>query len=294
MAFYVDQHIRQNVERLELGFDSYGIDQFGVSKETLVAFYSPLAWLYRHYLRVSTFGMENVPETGRALLICNHTGGIGTDAAMLMTSLILNEDNPRLGHGMAEYFFNKWPFTSQLMSRIGHLTGLPEHAELLLSRDRLVVAFPEGARGTSKLYKDRYRLERFGTGFMRLALKMRAPIVPVAFIGGEEAFPIMFHIHFLGKLVGAPVAVPVAPQLLLLPLPVSCQLHFGEPMHFEGDGRESDAVIDEYVAQVKARIGRLIDDGLAMRPGAFTRQMVVNPDDPTWRGTPLPEGGSRR
>ncbi len=293
MPLYVDEMIRRNVERLELDFDRYGIDPFGVSKEALVGAYSPFAWLYRNYLHVSTFGMQHVPARGRALLICNHTGGIGTDAAMLMTSLLLNEDQPRLGHGMAEYFFNTWPFFSQLMARLGNLTGLPEHAELLLARERLVVAFPEGARGTSKLYKDRYRLERFGTGFMRLALKMRAPIVPIAFIGGEEAFPTLFHIEFLGKLVGAPVAVPVAPHLMLFPLPVSCQLHFGEPMQFEGDGRESDAVIDEYVAQVKARIGRLIDDGLAMRPAAFTRKMVVNPDDPTWRSVAPPRRAVR-
>lgn len=288
MALYVDETVRRSVDRLQLGFDSYGMDPFGVSKEALVAGYSPIAWMYRNYLRVSTFGMENVPATGRGLVICNHTGGIGTDAAMLMTSLLLNADNPRIGHGMAEYFFATWPFVSQLMARVGHLTGIPEHAELLLAHERLVVAFPEGTRGTSKLYKDRYRLERFGTGFVRLALKMRAPIIPVAFIGGEEAFPTMFHIKFLAKLVGAPY-VPVAPHLMLFPLPVSCQLHFGEPILFEGDGTESDAVIEEYVDRVKARIGALIDKGLPMRSRAFTRKMVVNPDDPTWRGVPLPD-----
>ena len=77
---------------------------------------------------------------------------------------------------MAEYFFNKWPFVSPLMNRVGHLTGIPEHARQLLHSERLVVAFPEGARGTGKLYKDRYKLVRFGTGFMRLARKTKTPI----------------------------------------------------------------------------------------------------------------------
>lgn len=289
MTLFSDESVRRNVERLPLGFDKHGVDPFGVSKEALVGFYSPFTWLYRNYLRVSTFGMENVPAEGRALLICNHTGGIGTDAAMLMTSLILNEDAPRIGHGMAEYLFATVPYVAQLMSRAGHLTGIPEHAELLLARERLVVAFPEGTRGTGKLYRDRYRLERFGTGFMRLALKMRAPIIPVAFIGGEEAFPLVYRFDALAKLIGMPY-IPVAPHLVLFPLPVACQLHFGEPMTFEGDGRESDAVIADYVADVKARIGQLIDRGLAMRPRAFTRKMVVNPNDPTWRSVPLPEG----
>lgn len=280
MDLPVDPQVQRNVERLELGFDVHGIDPFGVSKKALVHFYSVFAGIYRRYLRVTTFGMEHIPPRGRALLIGNHSGGIGADAAMVMTSLVLNDDHPRIAHGMADYFFNTWPFVSPLMSRVGHLTGLPEHAELLLANDRLVVAFPEGARGAMKLYRDRYQLVRFGTGFMRLAMKMKSPIVPFAFIGGEEAFPILFRITTIARMVGAP-DLPVAPQLVLAPLPVSCQIHYGEPMFFEGDGRESDDVIDANVEKVKERIAELIAQGRAERPWAFTMRRVESPRDPT-------------
>ena len=138
----------------------------------------------------------------------------------------------------------------------------------------------EGARGTGKLYRDRYKLVRFGTGFMRLALKMKTPIYPFAFIGGEEAFPTLFHIKGLHKLIGAPY-VPVAPQLVIWPLPVSCQIHYGKPLEFDGDGSETDDVIHGYVEQVKDSIRELIRDGLAARPAAFTRQTIPNPNDPT-------------
>ncbi len=269
MGVFVDDQVARNVDRLEIPFDSYGIDPFGISKEHLVRFYSPFAALYRHYLKVTVEGYEQVPRRGRALLIGNHSGGIGADAAMVMTSMILHDANPRLAHGMAEYFFNKWPFVSKLMSRVGHLTGIPEHAERLLSAERLVVAFPEGARGTGKLYRDRYKLERFGTGFMRLSLKMRAPIVPFAFIGGEEAFPTLFHVKWLARMLGAPY-VPVAPQLVLWPLPVSCQIYFGEPLVFDGDGTEPDEVIHRYVGEVRRAIEALIAEGLRRRPSAFT------------------------
>lgn len=281
MALFLDEQIRKNVDRLPIPFDQFGVDPFGVQKDWLVKAYSPFAQIYRRYLKVTTFGMENLPKKGRGLLIGNHSGGIGADAAMTMTSLLMNNSSPRLAHGMAEYFFNTWPFASQLMNRIGHLTGLPEHAEMLLNAERIVVAFPEGARGTAKLYKDRYKLVRFGTGFMRLALKMKTPVYPFAFIGGEEAFPTMFHIKGLNKLLGAPY-VPVAPQLVIWPLPVSCQIHFGEPLEFDGDGSETDEVIQGYVQQVKDSIAGLIDEGLAKRPTAFTTQRIDNPTDPTW------------
>ncbi|MCA9577161.1 MAG: 1-acyl-sn-glycerol-3-phosphate acyltransferase [Sandaracinaceae bacterium] len=272
--------MERNVNRLPIPFDAHGVDPFGVDKEWLIRAYSPFASMYRRYLNVTTFGMEHVPKTGRGLLIGNHSGGIGADAAMTMTSLLMNHDAPRLAHGMAEYFFNTWPFASQLMNRTGHLTGLPEHAEMLLGAGRIVVAFPEGARGTAKLYRDRYKLVRFGTGFVRLALKTKTPVYPFAFIGGEEAFPTMFHIKGLNKLIGAPY-VPVAPQLVIWPLPVSCQIHFGPPLHFEGDGSETDEVIQGYVDRVRDAIADLIQKGLAARPAAFTRQRVDSPYDPT-------------
>ena len=280
MGLFTDGQIRQNVERLPIDFNAYGYDRFGISKKSIVEFYSPFAGIYRSYLKVSTFGMDNIPASGRVLLVGNHSGGIGADAAMTSTSLILNQDRPRLAHGMAEYLFNKFPYTSKLMARVGHLTGLPRHGELLLNSERCVIVFPEGARGTGKLYKDRYKLVRFGTGFMRLALKTNTPIVPFSFIGGEEAFPTMFHIKWLARLIGAPY-VPVAPQLVLWPLPVSCQIHFGDIMHFEGDGTESDQVVLSYVEKVKRSIARLIDAGLEARPTAFTRERIESPYDPT-------------
>ena len=280
VGLFVDSQIKRNVDRLPLPFNRYGIDPLGISKKHIVGFYSPFAQIYRHYLKVTTFGMENVPAQGSALLIGNHSGGIGADAAMTMTSLLLNDDHPRLAHGMAEYLFNRFPFTSELMSRVGHLTGLPRHAELLLGSGRIVVVFPEGARGALKLYRDRYKLVRFGTGFMRLALRARVPVIPFAFVGGEETFPTMFGIKSIGKLVGAP-HMPIAPQLVFFPLPVSCQIHFGEPMFFEGDGGEPDEIVRDYVDQVKDRIHGLIEGGLALRPTAFTTERIDSPYDPT-------------
>ncbi|MDY0002508.1 MAG: lysophospholipid acyltransferase family protein [Polyangia bacterium] len=264
MELLKDQEVLERVERLELGFNSYGIDQFGVSKEHLVHFFSMLKWFYRHYFRVTVQGMGEVPSSGRAMLVGNHSGGLPVDGGMLLTALLLDHEPPLLAHGMVEKFANRWPFLSTWFSRVGQFTGLPEHATALLRADRVLMVFPEGARGTGKLYDQRYELVDFGTGFMRMALQTQTPIIPLAFVGGEEAIPVKLHLDGLARLVGAPY-IPVTSYGLPIPLPVACSITFGAPMRFEGDGQEADAVIEEYVQAVKDEIVRLIDLGRKAR-----------------------------
>ena len=113
---------------------------------------------------------------------------------------------------------------------------------------------------TAKLFSARDSLVDFGTGFMRLALKTKSPIVPFGFVGGGEAIPTIANLYRLGKLIGVPY-IPVTPYLLPLPLPVRLDIVYGEPMHFEGTGSEDDEVVERYVAQVKARIQGLVEEG---------------------------------
>ena len=178
---------------------------------------------------------------------------------------------------MAEYFLTRSPFAGSALRKLGHLTGLPEHGEQLLNDERLVVVFPEGARGAGKLYKDRYKLVHFGTGFVRLALKTGTPIIPCAFIGGEEAFPQLFHIKWLAKLLNGPF-VPIAPQLIFFPLPVACQVYYGPPMRFDGDGSEPDHVIQQYIEEIRHAMERLISTGLDARPRSFMLERMPDPE----------------
>ncbi len=252
-----DDSIRDLVNRLELPFNALGVDPYGVSKKHLVVFFSALGFLYRHYFRVRAVGLEHVPKRGRAMLVGNHSGGYATDGAMVLTSMLLEMDPPRLAQGMAEKFLNQLPIGSLWTSRCGQLTGLPEHAERLLEDDRLLMVFPEGARGTAKLYGERDSLVDFGTGFVRLALKTKTPIVPLGFVGGGEAVPTVHNSRTLGKLLGVPY-VPITPYGLALPLPAKLAVHYGAPLVFEGTGDEDDAFIRGYVDTVKARIAELI------------------------------------
>ncbi|MDX2012166.1 MAG: lysophospholipid acyltransferase family protein [Myxococcaceae bacterium] len=259
-----DDSVRDLVNRLELPFNALGVDPYGISKKHLVVGFSLLGWFYRNYFRVHAVGAENVPRRGRAMLVGNHSGGYAIDGAMVLASMMLELDPPRLAQGMAEKFINQLPVGSLWSSRTGQFTGLPEHAERLLQDDRLLMVFPEGARGTAKLYKERYSLVDFGTGFMRLALKTKTPIVPLGFVGGADAVPTVMNSYTLGKLVGVPY-VPVTPYGVALPLPAPCEVHYGVPMTFEGTGDEEDSIIKSYVEQVKQRIAQLIDEARKAR-----------------------------
>jgi 1-acyl-sn-glycerol-3-phosphate acyltransferase len=262
----IDPRIKARVERVALPFNRYGYDPYGISKQHLGEMFTALGFFYRNYFRVQVHGIERVPTVGRVMLVGNHSGGYAIDGAMLITSMFLELDPPRLAQGMAERFINRVPFASLWSSRTGQFTGLPEHAERLLEDDRMLMVFPEGARGTAKLYWERHSLVDFGTGFVRLAMKTRTPIVPVGILGGGEAIPSIANSAALGKLVGAPY-VPITPYLLALPLPVKMELRFGEPMRFEGTGNEDDEVIHEGVESVKSRVAALMADGLLAREG---------------------------
>lgn len=264
MKLPASQRIYDRVQRLELPWNRYGLDPYGISQEHLAQFYTALVWLYEKYFDVSVYGIENIPTRGRVMLVGNHSGGVALDGAMVIASTFMEMEPPRLAQGMAEYFLNKLPFSSQWTSRLGHFTGLPEHAIRLLEDERMLMVFPEGARGTAKLYKDRNSLVRFGTGFMRIALQAKAPIVPLAFIGGGEAIPTVYNSELVGRLVGAPY-VPFTPYVFPVPRPVDVQVYYGKPMIFEGDGNEEDEVIKGYVDTVKRQIGALIDFGVERR-----------------------------
>jgi 1-acyl-sn-glycerol-3-phosphate acyltransferase len=259
--------IPERLARLELPFNAVGVDPYGISRAHLGVAFSLLAPLYRHYFQVQTFGAQNIPARGRAMLVGNHSGGVALDGLMVIGSAFFELNPPRLVQGMAEKFINALPFASEWSARTGQFTGLPEHAERLLRDERLLLVFPEGARGTAKLYPERYSLVEFGTGFIRLALRTQSPIVPFAFLGGGSAIPTVANLYALGKLFGVPY-LPVTPWGLPLPLPVRLEVHYAPPMRFEGTGNEDDDVIAGYVAQVKAEISRLIEHGRHRRKKA--------------------------
>lgn len=265
--------VAARVEELDLPFNRHGVDPYGVDKGELAKFFTMLGFFHQKYFDTRVHGIDHIPAAGRAMLVGNHSGGYAVDAGMVIASAFFNMARPRLAQGMVEFFMSKMPFLSMFTSKVGQFTGLPEHCIRLLDDDRLLMVFPEGARGTAKLYKDRDSLVGFGTGFVRMALQTKTPIIPFAFVGAGEAIPTIANLYKLGKLFGVPY-IPVTPYLVALPLPVQFQVVFGEPIELQGSASDTDDVIAGHVERVKSRIAKLLAQGRAVRQGKLRPQEI--------------------
>jgi 1-acyl-sn-glycerol-3-phosphate acyltransferase len=265
--------VEERVSKLPNRINEYGFDAYGLSPDFLRRGVLPGVLLYRYYFRTECFDIERIPP-GRCLLVANHAGQLPFDAMMLTTALLLEADPPRIARGMGEYWIPRLPFLGTAAARGGAMVVTPENCRHMLENDECVMVFPEGVRGINKPFRERYRLRRFGQGFLRLALEARAPIVPVGIVGSEEQQPGLANLPRLGRLLGMP-AFPITPTfpwlgpLGLLPLPVKYRIYFGEPLDFEGDSNDEDAAIEARVAEVRGAIEALLARGLRERRGVF-------------------------
>lgn len=242
---------------------SFGFDPWGYNKDTAKLGLAAAGWLYDNYFRVSVEGLEHVPATGRVLLVPNHSGQLPLDGVMLGVALARNSAAPRAARAMIERFFPTVPFVGNLLNGLGAVVGDPVNCAAMLEREEAIIVFPEGIRGSGKTWNKRYKLQRFGAGFVHLAMTHRAPILPVGIVGCEETMPSFSDMKPLARMLGMPY-IPLGP---LLPLPARVSIHIGAPITVEPCEREDD--VTARVDQVKAAIAALIERGLAQRESVY-------------------------
>lgn len=261
----------ERMGRVPLALGGAGVDPFGLDPQWAKYALATIAFLHRRYFRSEVHGVENVP-TGRVLLVANHSGQVPLDGAMIGAAMFMDAEPPRIIRAMVEKWANSLPFVSLLFARVGQVVGVPENAKRLLQQGEVLLVFPEGARGISKTFDQRYKLTEFGLGFMRLAIETDTPIVPVGVIGAEEQYVSVANVQAVAKILRMP-AFPVIPQLFIpggqLPLPTKYRIWFGEPMRFSGDPDDDDAVMDEKVWLVKQTIQSMLNRGLKERKHIF-------------------------
>lgn len=239
---------------------SFGYDAWGFNMKDMKNSMRFVKFLYEQFYKVDVFGLENIPKTGRCLIIGNHSGQLPFDGMLVGYAMLSNPHGPRAPKAMIERFLPSVPFIGNWLNSMGAVIGDTLNCERMLDNEEAVIVFPEGVRGSNKLYKDKYRLQRFGNGFMHLSMKQNAPIIPVAIVGMEETIRSYADIKPLAKMLG----MPVAPMVLPWVFPSKVYIHFGKPMYFDNDVyKEHD--IKERVDSVKLAIQDLMQTGLELR-----------------------------
>jgi 1-acyl-sn-glycerol-3-phosphate acyltransferase len=250
------------------------VDDFGLDADALAGIESLTDFLIDRYWRVEVHGLETVPRDSACLFVANRSGLLPYDGLVLARLL------ERAGFSRPRFLVADWlitlPFAQPALARWGGLRACRENTDALLRTDRSVIAFPEGEKGAAKVFRQRYRLQRFGRGgAVRAAIENGVPLVPVGIVGAEEAHPVLFKSRLPARLLGLPF-LPVTPTfpwtgpLGLLPLPTKWVIRFGEPVDLGGHSDAGPAGNDPLLVSrlnetLRDRVQTLVDEGLEQR-----------------------------
>jgi 1-acyl-sn-glycerol-3-phosphate acyltransferase len=283
--YMLNYTVRYNVDLVRRRYTGeFETDGWGLDWEFVDVVRPFFTFLYKVYFRVEITGIENIPLEGRALLVANHAGQLPWDGMMIGTAVLNEHPAQRLVRGLYAAILPRIPYVSTLLSRLGQALATVENGTRLLEQEELVAVFPEGYKGTGKLYRDRYRLARFGRGgFAKMALNTGAPIIPVSVVGSEETYITLARFPTLSGITGIPY-LPITlrfPWLGLLgitPLPTKWYIDFGEPIYLDnGDPNAADNVpyVSQVTDQVRSTIQEMVHDRLAQRRSIFFGQGQV-------------------
>jgi 1-acyl-sn-glycerol-3-phosphate acyltransferase len=271
----VREALRRAARRLE---GDYQEDEWGFDEEFAELIYPFFEFLYERWWRVRVTGVHHVPGHGRAMLAGNHAGILPWDATMISVALMREHPLPRYARFLVLNWAFDLPWVSVVMRKVGGVVASPHNALRLLEQDELVAVFPEGVKGTSKPFGQRYRLQRFGRGgFVEIALRSGAPIVPVAVVGSEEIYPKLGEARFLARLIGAPF-FPLTPTfpwlgpLGAVPLPSKWRIEFCQPIEtaqYGPEGASDRALVFELSERVRDTIQQTLYQNLVRRGPAF-------------------------
>jgi len=254
------------------------VDEWGRSERTRAlarAIYEPI---YSRWFRTEWDGLEKIPTEGGALLVANHAGAVPSDAPVIMHGI--EKELGRPVYGLADFFFRTVPVVGTLWARAGGVPARPANAyRLLKEQRRLALVFPEGTKGPSKSFTDRYQLRRFGRGgFVEIAMRAGVPVIPIAVIGSEEAMPVVYRLPSLARTLGVPYfpitanVMTMGPLGVVVPFPAKFKLRVLDPIHFDvpaDQDRYSRSRIMEESERIRAHLQEAVYDMLRDRKSVW-------------------------
>lgn len=259
-AFQKDESTDEVLSKFPNEVGQFGFDPWGFNIKTVKQFINLGKFLYEDYFEVEVEGYENIPPSGRCLVIANHSGQLPIDAILLGYALLKNPIAPRACKGMYERFIPTIPFFSIWLSQMGGALGDTENCIKMLNNEEAVIVFPEGAKGISKPSSKKYQLQNFGNGFVYLAKKTQSPIIPVGIAGCEEIMYNFGNVDFLQKLLN----FPAAPLLIPFVFKSKVIIKIGKPIYFD-ETESQQHEVNAQVFKVKEEVDRLMKEALEIR-----------------------------
>jgi 1-acyl-sn-glycerol-3-phosphate acyltransferase len=270
--------LRRRLATLGMSERSGEVDEFGLDEVVASRARPLLDLLYERWFRIDLGGIEQMPSRGPALLVANHSGLLPWDGLMLCHAI----ERSHPSHERPRFLVADWlitlPFVQPYLARLGGVRACRENAERLLAGGHFVIAFPEGVKGAAKVFRERYRVKRFGRGgVVRVALDTGAPLLPVGIAGAEEAHPLLFKWTAPARVLGLPF-VPVTPTfpwlgpLGALPLPTKWVVRIGAPLaldHLPADASSDELLVSRLTEELRSQVQSLVDVALAERASVW-------------------------
>jgi 1-acyl-sn-glycerol-3-phosphate acyltransferase/nucleoside-diphosphate-sugar epimerase len=264
-------------------------DDFGLDPAYVTAYGRTLFRFLRHqYWRIEARGLSNVPHKGRAVLVGVHRGFMPWDGVMVVN--LLAQEIGRIPRFLLHPGLIKFPFLANFHTKLGGVVACKENADYVLERDELLAIYPEGIRGAFTLYRDAYRLGKFGRDeYVRMALRNRAPLIPFVTVGSAETFPILGKIEWAWwKRYTEWPFIPLTPTFPLLPVPLPSKWHmeFLDPIHVERhygpEAANDEATVRAISEEVRGKLEHAIEWIRSRRKSifygsVFNEQPVRNP-----------------
>jgi 1-acyl-sn-glycerol-3-phosphate acyltransferase len=255
------------------------VDEYGFNLASYAGVETFIRFLYEKWFGVQIAGLGNIPANGNAVLFGNHSGVLPIDACLLYDGIVNYHPDPRRVRFLVTKFLLKQPLLGKCARGFGCIPPDYEIATKLLCKQELVFFYPEAEKGTGKLFKNRYKLVDFHSGFVRAAIKTGSPLIPVVTIGGDEIYPLLGNVEPIAKFLHWPY-FPITllfPWFFfpfnLIPLPIKIMICVWRPfkLKYPPEAAEDENLVAEIANDIQNDIQAKVNDLLEIRTSPFKR-----------------------